>query len=179
MTARRATDSDALSLLLAKHGLELARHLRRLVRNDDVAADMLQDTFLRAHGALSRLRPGSNERAWLYRIATNAALNHLRARAREAAALERHTRERAIATPSWQHAEGPVGDDGGPHTTDPRHAAIWARVATLPERQRLALSLRVSGECDYDEIARRMGGTAAGARANVHQAMKTLRKEFR
>ena len=176
MTARRATDSDALSLLLAKHGLELARHLRRLVRDDDVAADLLQDALLRAHNALSRLRPGSNERAWLYRIATNAALNHLRARAREAAALRVHARDQSIEAPSWLHAEGP---GGGACATDPRHAAVWARVAALPERQRLALTIRVSAECDYDEIARRMGGTAAGARANVHQALKTLRKEFR
>ena len=60
---RRSLASDAIALLLAKHGLEVARHLRRLVRDDDVAADLLQDTFLRAHGALSRLRPASNERA--------------------------------------------------------------------------------------------------------------------
>lgn len=175
MSARRHTDSDALSLLLAKHGLELARHLRRLVRDDEVAADLLQDTFLRAHGALSRLRPGSNERAWLYRIATNAALNHLRARAREAAALERHALEQP-APPAW------LADDsaGGAHMEpDPRHVAVWARVAGLPDRQRIALTLRMADACDYDEIARRMGGTGAGARANVHQALKTLRKEFR
>ena len=54
-----------------------------------------------------------------------------------------------------------------------------ARVAVLPERQRVALTLRVSGECDYDEIAKRMGGTLEAARANVHQAIKRLRKEFR
>jgi RNA polymerase sigma-70 factor, ECF subfamily len=175
MTARRPTGSDTLSLLLAKHGLELARHLRRLVRDDEVASDLLQDTFLRAHGALARLRPGSNERAWLYRIATNAALNHLRAKAREAAALERHARE-SHAPPAW------LEDDsaGAAHREpDPRHAAVWAHIAGLPDRQRIALTLRVSDACDYDEIARRMGGTAAGARANVHQAMKTLRKEFR
>jgi RNA polymerase sigma-70 factor (ECF subfamily) len=175
MTARRAMVSDALSLLLAKHGLELARHLRRLVRDDEVAADLLQDTFLRAHGALGRLRPGSNERAWLYRIATNAALNHLRARAREAAALERHAGEYRTP-PSWLADDSP----GGAHSdTDPRRAAVWARVAELPDRQRLALTLRMSDACAYEEIARRMGGTAAGARANVHQALKTLRREFR
>ena len=167
--------SDALSLLLAKHGLELARHLRRLVRDDDVAADLLQDTFLRAHGALARLQPGSNERAWLYRIATNAALNHLRARARETAALERHARERETP-PTWLADDSPGGANTEP---DPRHSAVWARVAELPDRQRIALTLRVSDACDYDEIARRMGGNAAGARANVHQALKTLRKEFR
>ena len=52
-------------------------------------------------------------------------------------------------------------------------------MADLPERQRVALTLRVSGECDYDEIAKRMGGTETAARANVHQAIKRLRKEFR
>ena len=52
-------------------------------------------------------------------------------------------------------------------------------MAELAERQRVALSLRASAACDYDEIARRMGGTMAAARANVHQAIKTLRKEFR
>src|SRR5512135_3125795 len=125
---RRALASDAIALLLAKHGLEVARHLRRLVGDDDVAADLLQDTFLRAHGALARLRPGSNERAWLYRIATNAALNHLRERARE------------VEAPAWLDGDATTA---GTHPTDPRHAAVWARVATLPERQRVALTLRV------------------------------------
>ncbi len=173
---RRALASDAIALLLAKHGLEVARHLRRLVGDDDVAADLLQDTFLRAHGALARLRPGSNERAWLYRIATNAALNHLRDRARETAALARHARELDVAAPAWLDGDATTA---GTHPTDPRHAAVWARVATLPERQRVALTLRVSGECDYAEIARRMGGTETAARANVHQALKRLRREFR
>jgi RNA polymerase sigma factor (sigma-70 family) len=173
---RRSMHADALELLLAKHGLELARHLRRLVRDDDVAADLLQDTLLQAHGALARLKPGSNERAWLYRIATNAALNHLRSRAREAKALERHAREADVAAPSWLHEDRPGAATG---ETDPRHATVWTRVAELPERQRVAFSLRASAACDYEEIARRMGGTAAAARANVYQAMKTLRKEFR
>lgn len=168
--------SDALALLLAKHGLELARHLRRLVRDDDVAADLLQDTLLLAHGALSRLRPGSNERAWLYRIATNAALNHLRSRSREAAALERHARDVDVTAPAWLGEDQPGAATG---ETDPRHALVWARAAELPERQRVAFSLRASAACDYEEIARRMGGTAAAARANVYQAMRTLRKEFR
>ena len=151
--------------LLAAHGIELARHLRRLVRDDDVAQDLLQDTLLRAHRALTRLGQGANERAWLYRIATNAALNHLRDSKRERAALERHAREQ----------------DGGaaePDTVDTeRREALWRRVAELPERQRVALTLRVADELEYDDIAQRMGGTAQAARANVYQAVKRLRLE--
>lgn len=151
--------------LLAAHGIELARHLRRLVRDDDVAQDLLQDTLLRAHRALTRLGRGANERAWLYRIATNAALNHLRDRKRERAALERHARERNGAAVE-------------PDTLDTdRREALWRRVAALPERQRTALTLRVADELEYDDIALRMGGTAQAARANVYQAVKRLRLE--
>ena len=54
-------------------------------------------------------------------------------------------------------------------------AALWAQVARLPARQRLALTLRIVDELDYEEIARRVGGSAATARATVYQATQPLR----
>lgn len=156
--------NERVARLLAQHGIELARHLRRLVRDDDAAQDLLQDTLLRAHRALTRPGRGTNERAWLYRIATNAALNWLRDRARERRALEAHAREPA------------PGGDSGPFDSDDRER-LWQRVAALPERQRLALTLRVADELAYPEIAARMGCTQEAARANVYQAVKRLRLE--
>jgi len=156
-----------IAVLLAKHGEELARHVRRMVRDDDAAQDILQDTMIRAHGALARLPAGANTRAWLYRIATNVSLNHLRSRSREQAALRRHAAERdAAADPQ---VDGQLPSDDGERET------LWLSVARLPERQRLALTLRIVDELDYEEIASRLGGTAAGARANVYQATKKLR----
>jgi RNA polymerase sigma-70 factor (ECF subfamily) len=160
-----------IALLLSRHGEELARHIRRLVRDDEAAQDLLQETMIRAHGALGGLRTGSNTRAWLYRIATNAALNHLRSRSRERVALRRHAAERETAVSP--HVDGPGADDAE------RREALWARVSRLPPRQRLALTLRLVDELDYEEIARRVGGTAATARANVYQATRTLRREVK
>jgi RNA polymerase sigma-70 factor (ECF subfamily) len=157
-----------IAFLLAKHGEELARHIRRIVRDDDTAQDLLQETMLRAWKALTRLAPGSNERAWLYRIATNTSLNHQRSRARERAALSRHAAELAA-----------TGDPDGGRRDDADQAGLWAEVARLPERQRLALSLRVADALDYEEIAKRIGGTAAAARANVYQATRRLRLKVR
>lgn len=148
------------------HGLELARHLRRIVRDDETAQDLLQDTLLRAHRALTRLGPGANERAWLYRIATNAALNHLRSKVRERKALERAAREVDVTTTTGDHAASAEQRD-----------ALWRRIAELPERQRVALTLRVADELDYEEIGRRMGSSAAAARANVYQATRKLKLE--
>lgn len=162
------TPDDRIARLLALHGLELARHLRRLVRDDDAAQDLLQDTLLRAHRALARLGPGANERAWLYRIATNAALNHLRSRQRESRAMERHAAEHpAFAAPSW--------DGDGREQRE----ALWNGIAALPERQRVAITLRLADELEYDDIAARMGCTAEAARANVYQATKRLKLEVR
>jgi RNA polymerase sigma factor (sigma-70 family) len=158
------TVHNRVAELLAAHGIELARHLRRLVRDDDTAQDLLQDTLLRAHRALTRLGPGANERAWLYRIATNAALNHLRDRARERRAMERHARE----------ADGYASPNVAAEHEDARFA-LWQRVAALPERQRVALTLRIADELGYEEIAARMGSSAEAARANVYQATRKLR----
>ena len=161
--------NERVARLLAAHGIELARHLRRLVRDDEAAQDLLQDTMLRAHKALTRLAADANERAWLYRIATNAALNHLRSRVRERKALERAAHE-------TDHATHPDVDGRGA-TAAARRDALWRRVAELPERQRVAITLRIADELEYDAIAERMGCTVEAARANVYQATKKLRLE--
>lgn len=156
----------SLELLLARHGLELARHLRRIVRDDDAAQDLLQDTFLRAHKALGKLDDRANTRAWLYRIATNVALNHVRDRSRERRAMDAHARELDGA-----HHGGQDGDEA-------RRRELWQKIAALPERQRVAVTLRVAQELDYADIAARMGISAEAARANVYQATKKLRLEL-
>lgn len=158
------TAETRLAQLLAAHGIELARHLRRMVHDDEIAQDLLQDTMLRAYKALPRLGSGANERAWLYRIATNAALNHLRGRARERKAMERHARETDHAVPARAAVEA-----------DDARAVLWQRVASLPERQRLALTYRIVDELEYADIAVRMACTEQAARANVYQATKKLK----
>ena len=60
----------------------LYRYLIRLVGDEDSAADLLQETFLRSHTALARQAPPTHALAWLHRIATNLALNALRRRNR-------------------------------------------------------------------------------------------------
>ena len=163
------THNERAARLLAQYGIELARHIRRIVRDDDTAQDLLQETLLRAHRALTRLGPGANVRAWLYRIATNTSLNHLRSRARELRALERHAREADAA----HHPD----TDGRAEQAERQRVALWSAVAALPERQRQAITLRVADELEYEEISRRLGCTAEAARANVYQATKRLRLE--
>src|SRR5437870_5187943 len=71
--------------LVARHRPEILSYLVRLLGDREEAEDACQEACLRAHRAFTRLRPGSNSRAWLYRIATNSARNAARGRARRTA----------------------------------------------------------------------------------------------
>jgi RNA polymerase sigma factor (sigma-70 family) len=149
--------------LAEKHRAEILAYLVRLLGDVEEARDTCQEVFLNAHRRVGRLRPGSNPRAWLFRIATNAARSAVRRRTR-------HTRRAAD-----------VELDGIPAaaTASPEHREDLRRVAriveALPPRQRAALMLRRFHGLDYAEIADSLGGNEAGARANVYQAMRKLR----
>src|SRR5438552_18128487 len=75
----------SLAELAERYRPEILAYLVRLMGNEPEAQDACQEAFLRAQGALDRLRPASNLRAWLHRIATNSALGPARRRARSTA----------------------------------------------------------------------------------------------
>lgn len=156
----------AFSRLAERHRAEIERYLGRLLGNDADAQDACQDTFLRAQRAFPRLVPGSNARAWLYRIATNSARNAARGRSRRTARLADVELDgiaaAGVATPE-----------------DRMQLRAVARAAeALPPRQRAALVLRQFQDLDYAEIAATLGGTETAARANVYQALKKLRSDL-
>ena len=156
---------SALSLadLAERHRPELLAYLVRFLGDEHDAQDVCQETFLRAHRAFARLRPDSNSRAWLYRIATRSALNTLRRRSRIVA---RRVDIDLDGLPARVTASG----EGRV-----RLAAVATAVGGLPPRQRAALMLRQFHGLAYAEIAATLGGNEAGARANVYQAIKKLR----
>jgi RNA polymerase sigma-70 factor (ECF subfamily) len=131
------------------------------------AEDLVQETFLRAYRNFSSLRPDSNHRAWLYKIATNCALTHLKRENRRATmstALE--------AEPEIFRHNGALPDE---HVSEKR---VIALIAKLPARQKICVTLRYLEEFDYPEIARTVGCSEASVRANVYQAIRRLRREL-
>lgn len=73
---------DQLATWFTEYQLLIFRHLHQLVADEDLANDLLQETFMRALTTLKADEAPRNPRAWLCRIATNLALDHLRQRAR-------------------------------------------------------------------------------------------------
>jgi RNA polymerase sigma-70 factor (ECF subfamily) len=141
--------------LVEAHGDELLVHARRLA-GDAHGEDVLQDALLRALRAYPRLRHADHLRAWLYRVTTSAALDHLRARRREVLMDE----------PPVRAAEPEHYDD-----------AFERLIEALPEPARAALRLRFVEDLEYDRIAVRLGCSVVAARQRVSTAIRTLRTQ--
>jgi RNA polymerase sigma-70 factor (ECF subfamily) len=133
------------------------------------AEDCLQETFLRAYRAYTRLDPEANYRAWLYKIATNVAYTHWRRQQREAARVSNVDPETLKADSiALEHLD-----------RQDRWTAVRQAVMKLPHKQRSALILRKYQELSYESVAVTLGISQDAARANVYQALKKLRKRFR
>jgi RNA polymerase sigma-70 factor (ECF subfamily) len=163
-----APDRPEFSELVTGFGRELYVYLWRMLSNEQDAEDCLQETFLRAYRAYSRLQGRANLRAWLYRIAGNTARTQLRRRMRRDG-REVELPDEAIA------ASDPPQD--GPERRE-RLAAVQAAVRGLPAKQQQSLILRKYQGLSYEEIGAALDTSPAAARANVYQALKKLRSSL-
>ncbi|MCW2982875.1 MAG: sigma-70 family polymerase sigma factor [Conexibacter sp.] len=125
----------------------------------DGADDCFQETFLAAMSAYPRLRAGSNHRAWVMTIAHRKAMDHHRARKRNAIPVD-DVPEIAVHDP-------PPADD-----------ETWARVRGLPPKQRAAVLLRYAGDLAHAEVAVALDCSEEAARRSAYEGLKKLRQEM-
>ncbi|MDX1389765.1 MAG: RNA polymerase sigma factor, partial [Acidobacteriota bacterium] len=154
--------------LLDRHEREIYRFARRVTSNPDDAADVLQDTFLRAFKAFRKLPEDANHRAWLYRIAGRVAIDLARSKKIRA----------ALPIESVSEIAGQDGDPESRIRARRLADAVLVLVQTLPQRQRIALVQRKYEGLPYREIATTLGCSEQTARAHVYQAMTKLRRHL-
>lgn len=163
-------------MLIDQHHDEIYRYLWRMLDQSAGAdgaievGDLAQEVFMRAYRAFERLPAGSNTRAWLYRIATNCAYSALKRghRMRNTVALTDGAEQLASNAPT------PYQMVAAAET----FATLGAAIRGLPPKQRAALIMRYLDEMEYAEIAVALECSEDGARANVYQALRRLRREL-
>jgi RNA polymerase sigma-70 factor (ECF subfamily) len=165
--------------LIHNHHDEIYSYLWRLLDSSNTsttpdgavdAADLTQEVFLRAYQAFKRLRPDSNARAWLYKIATNCAYTALK-----------RARRRAEHSDPLPDEEDAAPADGAPLPDERASqgetlAAVRRQIAALPARQQAAVLMRYAQGLRYDEIAQALNCSPDSARAHVYQALRRLRQ---
>ena len=167
MLAFCAGDGAAFDALFGRWSAPLLRYLERMLRDAAGAEELVQEVFLRVHGARQRYQPQARFSTWLYRIATNLALNELRRPRRR----ELHTR--------LEESGEPALADGGPaaeQELDARRLAarVDIELAQLPERQRAALCLTAVEGLSYAEVAEALEISESAVKALVHRARMAL-----
>jgi RNA polymerase sigma-70 factor (ECF subfamily) len=157
--------------LIERHHDEIFAYLWRLMghdgRGDDAmdVEDIVQEVFLRAYESFSRLRPNSNHRAWLYKIATHRAYSQLR--------RIKHRREKlSILRQSATNQETASAVSSLHQYTK---QTVRKLVNDLPAKQKACVTLRYLQDMDYPEIAQILSCSQESARANVYQAIHRMR----
>lgn len=155
-----------MELLVARHYSSVFRLALRMLRNEDAASDVVQESFLKALRALDGFREESSFRTWLLAIAANEARGLLRRGGR--------TREAGLEDARELADGNPLPDE----TLAVRQEAkkILKLVASLPEKQREAVSLRIFEGLSFREIGRLLGSSEGAARVNYHHGLKRLRE---
>ncbi len=138
-----------------------------VVSDPDLAADVVQETFIRAWRGIARFRGDSSLGTWLYRIAVNTALTaRRRAAGRSSRAAELHDDLAADATSD-------VDPEMRGEVVDLRRT-LQAALETLPDGQRAVVVLKDIEGWSHAEIAQRLGITESAAKVRLHRAHRRL-----
>jgi len=167
MLAFREGDVRAFDALFQRWAGPLLRYLERMLQDAAGAEDLVQEVFLRVHRARERYRPEARFSTWIFRIATNLALNELRRPRRR----ETHT--------SLDAEEGPELSAPTTATDDAVHAKriaddVEIALRSLPERQRAALWLSAVEGFSYAEVGESLDVSEKAVKALVHRARSNL-----
>jgi RNA polymerase sigma-70 factor (ECF subfamily) len=169
----RAGDDDAFRELVERHSRAVFRVAYRVTGRVEDAEDVVQETFLRAYRQLDRFEARSNVRTWLHRIATNCAIDLLRARPKREVAEEPETLERAAV------------DSGGDQPSPERSVLgvqirerLGGAMALLTEMERATFTLRHFEGLSIDEIGRMLGLKTSATKHSIFRAVRKMRREL-
>jgi RNA polymerase sigma-70 factor (ECF subfamily) len=175
----KAGDQSAFDYLVQKYRRPLVSFMYRMARNSAVAEDLAQEVFLRVYRSRESYEASAKFTTWLYRIATNLAVNYARD--------TRH--QRPEATVSLDEPDEETGTTlelpDAALTAEQamlrreRLLAIRGKVEALPERQRLAVIMHKYQQMDYKQIAGVLKLSESATKSLLFRAYETLREQLK
>jgi RNA polymerase sigma-70 factor (ECF subfamily) len=172
-------DESAFNYLAGKYHRAMINFLFRMVRNQAVAEELAQEVFLRVYRSRESYRAEAKFTTWLYRIATNLAVNHARDTRHERSAQTIY-----LDAPDEETGTTPDVADDEPTVEqrlvrDERMAAIRAHVMALPERQRMAVLMHKYQGMDYKQIGEVLKLSESATKSLLFRAYQTLRDKLK
>ena len=165
---RNGQQEQAFNHIVEAYTERLYWHVRRFLCSHDDTNDLLQDIFIKVWAALPSFRRDAQLYTWLYRIATNEVLNHLR-------------RQKVRAMISLDSASGILSrkiDEDPYFNGDRLQRELHKAMLKLPEKQRIVFSLRYFDEMKYEEISQITGTSVGALKASYHHAYNKIKREI-
>ena len=158
-----AGDMTAFDELMVRYERQIYRVCYRFVENRDDAMDLAQEVFIKAFEHLGSFRRESSLKTWLYRIAMNHCINHVKKHSQEFVEVNEYT--------------GSVGSSVQSQLEEREQREHFRQmVKQLPPKQKAILELRINEQLSYEEIANLSGRSVSTIKASVFFALEKLRK---
>jgi RNA polymerase sigma-70 factor (ECF subfamily) len=170
-------DRSAFEALVRRHQTPLVNHLYRLIGSRDAALDLAQDVFIKVYVSLASFDPRYRFTTWLYRIASNCAIDQLRRKQ-----IPTFSLEPAFGDLDTPDAESRLAGTGPDPDQVLRLRELQARLDTaiqaLPPAYRELILLRHRQHCRYDEIARITRLPIGTVKNRIFRAREILRESL-
>jgi RNA polymerase sigma-70 factor (ECF subfamily) len=175
----KAGDQPAFDYLVQKYRRPLVSFMYRMARNAAVAEDLAQEVFLRVYRSRASYEASAKFTTWLYRIATNLAVNHARDTRHERPEVMVSLDEPDEATGmTMDLADGEMTAEQAMVRRD-RLMGIRRKIEALPERQRLAVVMHKYQQMDYRQIAEVLELSESATKSLLFRAYETLREQLK
>ncbi len=161
-----AGEPAAFDVLVRQYQQEIYRLAYRMTRSAEDARDLAQEAFIQAYRSLASFRGQSRFSTWLYRIAMNLCLTHLK----------------SVARLDPAEVDGNLADQRADSLmsllTNERDRALAEAIEALPPQQKATLTLRVHQGLSHKEIAQVLDCSEGTAKANYFHAVRSLQRKL-
>ena len=177
-------DTAAFETLFARHNASVRQHILGIVRAESAAEDLVQEVFLRVWTRAEQWNGQGEFKGWLFRIATNLALNHLRTvRRQRQEPLETPTDEfededERPPDPDWLIDTSPHGPEMMMERAE-QSQLLWQLVNELPQEKREVLHLIYQKEMALREAAIELGIPEGTVKSRLHYSIRHLAREWK
>lgn len=158
------TQNEAFRKLVRKYQRPLYTHVRNMVINHDDADDVLQNTFVKIFQNLKNFKGESKLYSWMYRIATNEAINFINTRTKKSGISNEELKEKLV-----KNLEADVDYDG-----NEIQLKLQKAVAILPEKQQQVFKMKYFEELKYEEMSEILQTSVGALKASYFHAVKKI-----
>ena len=162
------TREEAFKRLVSEYKERLYWHIRKLVLDHDDANDVVQNTFIKIHLNVGKFKENSTLYTWMYRIATNEAINFINSK----------SSKMGLQNQEWIEAKADQLTADPYFDGDEAAFFLQKEVAKLPEKQRIVFNMRYFDGMTYQVISEILDTSIGALKASYHHAVRKIKTKL-